>query len=60
MVASHSILNCGPGCYFLQQWFYEATADENNQEKLLEEMAAEHIPLNSSSSTLVEFLKIWI
>ena len=53
-------LNCGPGCYFLQQWFYEATADENDQEKLLEEMAAEHIPLNSSSSTLVEFLKIWI
>ena len=57
MVASNSVLNCGPVCYFLQQWFYEATADENDQEKLLDEMTLEDIPLNSSSSTLVDFLK---
>ena len=57
MVASNSILNCGPVCYFLQQWFYEATTDENDQEKLLDEMTLEDIPLNSSSSTLVDFLK---
>ena len=57
MVVSHSILNGGPGCYFLQPWFYEAIAGEDDQEKLLEQMTVEDIPLNSSSSNLVDFLK---
>ena len=57
IVVSHSILNGGPGCYFLQPWFYEAIAGEDDQEKLLEQMTVEDIPLNSSSSHLVDFLK---
>ena len=57
MAVSHSILNGGPGCYFLQPWFYEAIAGEDDQEKLLEQMTVEDIPLNSSSSNLVDFLK---
>ena len=57
MVVSHSILNGGPGCYFLQPWFYEAVAGEDDQEKLLGQMTVEDIPLNSSSSNLVDFIK---
>ena len=57
MVVSHSILNGGPGCYFLQPWFYEAVASEDDQEKLLGQMTVEDIPLNSSSSNLVDFIK---
>ena len=57
MVVSYSILNGGPGCYFLQPWFYEAIVGEDDQEKLLEQMTVEDIPLNSSSSNLVDFLK---
>ena len=57
MVVSHSILNGGPGWYFLQPWFYEAIAGEDDQEKLPEQMTVEDIPLNSSSSNLVDFLK---
>ena len=57
MVVSHSIRNGGPGCYFLQPWFYEAIAGEDDQEKLLEQMTVEDIPLNSSSSNLVDFFE---
>ena len=57
MAVSHSILNGGLGCYFLQPWFYEAIAGEDDQEKLLEQMTVEDIPLNSSSSNHVDFLK---
>ena len=57
MAVSHSILNGGPGCYFLQPWFYEAIVGEDDQEKLLEQMTVEDIPLNSSSSNHVDFLK---
>ena len=41
----------------MQPWFYEAIAGEDNREKLLEQMTVEDIPLNSSSSHLVDFLK---
>ena len=57
MVVSHSIPNGGPGCYFLKPWFYEAIAGEDDREKLLEQMTVEDIPLNSSSSNHVDFLK---
>ena len=57
MVVSHSILNGRPECFFLQLWFYEAIADEDDQEKLLEQMTFDDIPLNSSSSNPVDFLK---
>ena len=57
IVVSHSILNGGPGCYFLQPWFYNAIASEDDQEKLLKQMTIKDIPLNSSSSNLVGFLK---
>ena len=57
MVVSHSILNGRPECFFLQLWFYEAIAGEDDQEKLLEQMTFDDIPLNSSSSNPVDFLK---
>ena len=41
----------------MQPWFYEAIAGEDDREKLLEHMTVEDIPLNSSSSNLVDFLK---
>ena len=47
----------GPGCYFLQPWFYEAIAGEDDQEKLLEQVTVEYISLNSSSSNLGDVLK---
>ena len=41
----------------MKPWFYEAIAGEDDREKLLEQMTVEDIPLNSSSSNLVDFLK---
>ena len=42
---------------FLQPWFSKAIANGDDQEKLLEQMTVDDIPLKSSSSNLDDFLK---
>ena len=41
----------------MQPWFYEATAGEDDQEKLLELTAVENIPLIQVLQLLLTFLK---